>query len=277
MSVPTLTLNNGVSIPQLGLGVWQASDAEAEQAVSNALDAGYRLIDTASIYGNESGVGRAITASDVLRENIFVTTKLWNSDQGYENVRGAFENSLSKLELEYIDLYLIHWPMPDKNLYEETWRAFEELYDTGKVRAIGVSNFMPEHLDTLLASARITPALNQVEIHPDFQQEPLRSYCKEKGIVVESWSPLGGNGSSLLEEQLIIDIADAHGKSPAQVVLRWHIQSGLVTIPKSVHAERIHANIDIFDFELTQTDMEEIGLLDGNNRRGADPYHMHSS
>ena len=274
MSTPSLTLNNGARIPQLGLGVWKASDKEAEGAVTSALNAGYRLIDTAAAYGNETGVGRAITSSKVPREEIFVTTKLWNTNQGYANAHAAFAQSLSRLDLEYVDLYLIHWPMPAVGLFVETWRALEELYASGKARSIGVSNFMPEHLDILLETASTVPAINQVEIHPDFQQESLRRYCEERHIVLESWSPIGGTGGSLLNEQIIIDIAEMHNKTPAQIALRWHIQMGLVAIPKSVHAERIRENIDIFDFELSQTDMDEIALLDGDNRRGPNPYNM---
>lgn len=271
---PSLKLNNGVSMPRLGLGVWQASDSEAEYAVQVAIDAGYRLIDTAAMYGNEQGVGRAIRNSSVPREDIFVTTKVWNTDHGYEAAINAFEKSLKRLDLDYIDLYLIHWPTPARGLFVETWQALEDLYSTGRIRAIGVSNFMPEHLDTLLQSTEIVPAVNQIEIHPDFQQEHVTRYCREREIAVESWSPLGGSRSSLLDEQIVVDIASLHNKTPAQVVLRWHLQSGFIAIPKSIHADRIRENFDIFDFELNETDINELYLLDGENRRGPSPYEM---
>lgn len=272
--VPYLTLNNGVSIPQLGLGVWRANDTEAEFAVSEAIDAGYRLVDTAAAYGNETGVGKALAHSSVPRSDLFITTKLSNRDQGYDSTIKAFEMSLDKLGLDYVDLYLIHWPIPERELFVETWRAFEYLYNAGKIKAIGVSNFMPEHLNTLLESTEIIPAVNQIEIHPNFQQDDLRLYCAEYSIAVESWSPIGGSGSTLLDEQIIKDIADAHSKTPTQIVLRWHIQSGLITIPKSVRPEHIKENINIFDFELEEIDMLELSLLDGDNRLGPNPYEM---
>ena len=273
-NIPNITLNNGVIIPQLGLGVWQASDDEAEHAVSVALDAGYRLVDTAAMYRNERGVGRAIAASGIPREEIFVTTKLWNTNQGYDKTLVAFEESLAALGLEYIDLYLIHWPVPAQDKYIETWQAFEKLYNDGKIKAIGVSNFMPEHLDKLLSECDIVPAVDQIEIHPDFQQRITREYCAEKGIAVESWSPIGGSGGTLLDDPDLTDIAEKHDKSPAQVAIRWHIQSGLIVIPKSVHEERIRENIDVFDFELSPEDMAILGKLDGPNRHGPDPVEM---
>lgn len=275
--VPYLALNNGVTIPQLGLGVWQANDTEAEFAVSEALDAGYRLVDTAAAYGNQTGVGKALAYSSVPRSELFITTKLQNSDQGYETTIKAFEISLDKLGLEYLDLYLIHWPTPKRGLFVETWRAFEDLYSAGKVKAIGVSNFMPEHLNTLFESSETDPAVNQVEVRPDYQQDDLRKYCAEHGIAVESWSPIGGSRGNLLDERIVKDIAEAHSKTPAQVVLRWHIQSGLITIPKSVQPERIKENINIFDFELEELDMLELSLLDGENRQGPDPYAMNKT
>lgn len=273
-TVPSLKLNNGISIPQLGLGVWQESDDEAEFSVAEAIEAGYRLFDTAAMYRNEEGVGRAIKRSIVPREELFITTKLWNTDHGYEAAMKAFDESLSRLGLDYIDLYLIHWPTPARELYVETWQALEELYASGRVRAIGVSNFMPEHLDTLLKAAEVIPAVNQIEVHPDFQQHKLTRYCRSKGMAVESWSPLGGTGSGLLYDQIVHDIASLHNKTPAQVILRWHIQSGFIAIPKSVHVERIEENIDIFDFELSDVDMKELAILDGENRRGPSPYEM---
>lgn len=271
-TTPNITLNNATSIPQLGLGVWQAQDgAEVEAAVLAALDAGYRLIDTAAVYANETGVGNAIRSSNVPRQELFVTTKLWNADQGYDSTLKAFDKSLKKLGLEYIDLYLIHWPVPARGLFIETWRAFEELYRSGRVKAIGVSNFQPHHLDELLAVATIKPVVNQIELHPYFPQTELRDYGKQHDIVIESWSPIGGRGGALLKELILHEIGQKYGKSPAQVVIRWHIQNGLVVIPKSVHKQRIEENITVFDFELDQTDMAAINSLETGVRVGPDP------
>lgn len=273
VAVPNIILNNGVEIPQLGLGVWQASDHEAELAVTEALKTGYRLIDTAAYYENEEGVGKAIKKSGVARDELFVTTKLWNSDQGFDEALEAFEESLDHLGLDYIDLYLIHWPMPEKDTYVETWRALEELYRSKKVRAIGVSNFYPEHLERLMNETEIIPAVNQVELHPDFQQTELRQFCHEHGIVVESWSPLG-QGGDMLHHPVLVSIAEFYGKTPAQVALRWHIQSDLIVIPKSIHAARIRENIDVFDFELSESDMNELFTMDAGRRLGPDPLHV---
>lgn len=271
--VPMLTLNNGVKMPQLGLGVWQASDDEAEFAVGAALRAGYRLIDTAAIYGNETGVGRAIAASGIPRDELFITTKLWNEDQGYDSTLEAFEESLKKLGLDYVDLYLIHWPTPSRGLYNDTWRAFEKLYDDGRIKAIGVSNFPIEQLEDLIGKNKVVPAVNQIELHPDFQQRELRAYCDQHDIKVESWSPIGGSTAvgSLLQDDTIVAIAKKHGKTPAQVTIRWHIQSGLIVIPKSVHEVRIVENFNVFDFELDDDDMKQIDQLDGDNRIGSNP------
>ena len=269
---PNITLNNATSIPQLGLGVWQAQDGiEVETAVLAALDAGYRLIDTAAVYANETGVGNAIRSSNVPRQELFVTTKLWNADQGYDSTLKAFDKSLKKLGLEYIDLYLIHWPVPARGLFIETWRAFEELYRSGRVKAIGVSNFQPHHLDELLAVATIKPVVNQIELHPYFPQTELRDYGEQHDIAIESWSPIGGRGGALLKETILHEIGQKYGKSPAQVVIRWHIQNGLVVIPKSVHKQRIEENIMVFDFELDQTDMAAINSLETGVRVGPDP------
>lgn len=276
-NVPNVTLSNGVQIPQLGLGVWQASDTEAEFAVATAIDAGYRLIDTAAMYGNEAGVGRAVAKSDTPREELFITTKIWNSDQGYEKTLRAFLTSTQKLGLDYLDLYLIHWPLPARNTMLETWRALEELYEGKKIRAIGVCNFRIEDLEKLLAHCNVPPMVNQIELHPDFAQIELRDFCEAHNIVVESWSPLGGNRSSnaILHDPVITKLATRHGKTPAQIALRWQIQSGLVAIPKSVHAKRIHENIDIFDFELSLGDMTRIAELDNpSHRLGPDPATM---
>ncbi len=268
--VPTVQLNNGTTMPQFGLGVWQASDHETEEAVGWALDAGYRLIDTAAAYGNEAGVGRAIRNSGLKREDIFVTTKLWNADQGHDRARAAFDTSLNKLGLEYVDLYLIHWPMPAIDKYIETWQALEEIYASGRAKAIGVSNFQPEHLEKLLANTQLIPAVNQIELHPYLQQTDTRALCAQNHIAVESWSPIARAGA-LLENSVITDIATAHSKTPAQVVLRWHIQSGLIVIPKSVHRERIAKNIAIFDFTLTEDEMAAFDELDRGERIGPDP------
>jgi diketogulonate reductase-like aldo/keto reductase len=269
--VPRITLNNGVEIPQVGLGVFQTKEgAEVEQAVRDALATGYRLIDTAAIYGNEAGVGKAIKASGLPREQIFVTTKLWNANHAYKDALRAFDQSLRKLDCEYIDLYLIHWPLPMEGKFTEAWQALEELYNDKRVRAIGVSNFKPHHLDELLKRAKIVPAVNQVELHPLFQQKETRAYCAEHGIVVESYSPLMQGGEAL-EHPVIANLARAHGKTPAQVILRWHVQSGLVVIPKSVRAERIRENFDLFGFELSEDEMRAIEGIDRGKRIGADP------
>lgn len=276
MQTPKITLNNGVKIPQLGLGVWKASDAEAEFAVTTAINNGYRLIDTATIYGNEVGVGRAVSASGVAREELFITTKLWNGDQGYDETIRAFEKSLTALGLEYVDLYLIHWPTPMYNKYVDTWKAFEKLYADGRIKAIGVSNFKPHHLQELMSQTKIVPAVNQIELHPRFTQAETREYCAKHGIAVESWSPIGGavGAGNVLAEPVLATIGEKYGKSPAQVVLRWHVQLGLIVIPKSVHEERIKQNIDVFDFELSDDDMAQIATLDTNTRQGPDPDLM---
>lgn len=269
--VPTVTLNNGVVIPQIGLGVFQTKDgAEVERAVGAALDAGYRLIDTAAIYGNEAGVGRAIKASGLPREEIFLTTKLWNAHHEYAAALRAFEESLAKLDCGYIDLYLIHWPLPMEGKFTEAWKALEQLYRDGRVRAIGVSNFKPAHLERLLAEAEVVPAVNQIELHPLLQQGETRAFCAERGIAIESYSPLMQAGEAL-EHPVISRLAQAHKRSPAQIILRWHLQSGFIVIPKSVKPERIRENITLFDFELSEADMGAIAALDQGRRIGADP------
>jgi len=271
-STPIITLNNGLKMPQLGLGVWKAKDGEeVENAVSAALEAGYRLIDTASVYGNEQGVGKAIKSSGIQRKDIFVTTKLWNDDQGADKVRPAFQASLDRLGLDYVDLYLIHWPTPERGLFVETWKEFEKLLSEGKTRAIGVSNFRIEDIDELKRSCDVLPAVNQIELHPDFSQIELREYCQQNNIYVESWSPLGGVKGSILTNQTLADIGAKYAKSSAQVAIRWHLQNNLVVIPKSVHADRIKQNIDVFDFELSSDDMAAIDQLNSDNRQGRDP------
>ncbi|MFD9392438.1 aldo/keto reductase [Streptomyces sp. NPDC060000] len=268
--VPQIILNNGVEMPQLGFGVWQVPDDEAEQAVSTALEAGYRSIDTAAIYGNEEGTGKAIASSGVPRKDIFVTTKLWNSDQGYDSTLRAFDASLDKLGLDYLDLYLIHWPLPSRDGYVDSYKAFEKLLADGRVRAIGVSNFLPEHLKRLVGETSVVPAVNQIELHPHLQQHASREVHTEQGIVTEAWSPLG-QGKGLLEVPAIVAIARKHERTPAQVVLRWHLQLGNVVIPKSVTPSRIKENIDVFDFSLDTEDLAAISALNEDRRIGPDP------
>ena len=270
-AVPTLALNNGVQIPQVGLGVWQAAEGdEVERAVEAALEAGYRLIDTAAIYGNEAGVGKAIKASGLPREEIFLTTKLWNAHHAYEDALRAFDQSLTKLDCGYIDLYLIHWPLPMEGKFTQAWKALEHLYGDKRVRAIGVSNFKPDHLDVLLQEAQTVPAVNQIELHPLLQQKETRAACETHGIAVESYSPLMRAGEALAHP-VIADLAQKHGKTPAQVILRWHVQSGFIVIPKSVKPERIRENIALFGFALSAHDMEAIESMDQGQRIGADP------
>ncbi|MFI8089565.1 aldo/keto reductase [Streptomyces sp. NPDC086080] len=271
--VPPIILNNGVEMPQLGFGVWQVPDAEAETAVTTALEAGYRSIDTAAVYGNEEGTGRAIANSGVPREDIFVTTKLWNSDHGYDTALRGFDTSLAKLGLDYVDLYLIHWPTPARGRYVDTYKAFEKLLADGRVRAIGVSNFLPEHLKHLIAETSVIPAVNQIELHPHLQQHAAREYHAEQGIATEAWSPLG-SGKGILEIPALVAIARKHDRTPAQVVLRWHLQLGNVVIPKSVTPSRIKENIDVFGFTLDPEDLAAISALNEDRRLGADPAEV---
>ncbi|GAA4786320.1 aldo/keto reductase [Streptomyces ziwulingensis] len=268
--VPPIILNNGVEMPQLGFGVWQVPDNEAESAVTTALQAGYRSIDTAAIYGNEEGTGRAIAASGVPREELFVTTKLWNSEQGYDSTLRAFDTSLSKLGLDHVDLYLIHWPVPARDRYIDTYKAFEKILADGRARAIGVSNFLPEHLDRLIAETSVIPAVNQIELHPHLQQHASREYHAEQGIATEAWSPLG-SGKGILEVPAIVAIAQKHERTAAQVVLRWHLQLGNIVIPKSVTPSRIEENIAVFDFRLDDEDLAAISALNEDRRLGDDP------
>ncbi|MFJ8933248.1 MULTISPECIES: aldo/keto reductase [unclassified Streptomyces] len=257
-------------MPQLGFGVWQVPDDEAQTAVTTALEAGYRSIDTAAIYGNEEGTGKAIAASGVPRDELFVTTKLWNADQGYDSTLRAFDTSLEKLGLDYVDLYLIHWPLPSKGLAVDTYKAFEKIHADGRAKSIGVSNFLPEHLDQLTAETSVIPAVNQIELHPHLQQRASREKHAELGIATEAWSPLG-QGKGLLEVPAIVAIAQKHGRTPAQVVLRWHVQLGNVVIPKSVTPSRIKENIDVFGFELDPEDLGAISALNEDRRLGPDP------
>ncbi|QKW11269.1 aldo/keto reductase [Streptomyces sp. NA04227] len=257
-------------MPQLGFGVWQVPDDEATAAVTTALEAGYRSIDTAAIYGNEEGTGRALTQSGIPRKDLFVTTKLWNSDQGYDTTLRAFDTSLGKLGLEYVDLYLIHWPIAGHGKYVDTYKAFEKILADGRARAIGVSNFLPEHIQTLLSETSVIPAVNQIELHPHLQQREARELHAEQGIATEAWSPLG-QGKGLLEVPAVVAIAQKHGRTPAQVVLRWHVQLGNVAIPKSVTPSRIKENIDVFSFELDDEDLAAIRALNEERRIGPDP------
>jgi 2,5-diketo-D-gluconate reductase A len=267
--VPNIRLNNGVEIPQLGFGVFMVPEEETADVTSTALEVGYRHIDTAFVYGNEEGVGQAVRDSGLAREDVFVTTKLWNADQGYDTALTAFDGSCKRLRLDYVDLYLIHWPMPARNRYVESWHALEKIYAEGRVRAIGVSNFQTNHLHRLAAEGTVPPAVNQIELHPTFTQEALRSVHDQMGIATEAWSPLGQ--AQDLDDHAIGVIADRLGKSPAQVILRWHLQLGNIVIPKSVTPERIRDNFDVFDFELSVADMGDINALDRGNRIGDDP------
>ncbi|MCM3573468.1 aldo/keto reductase [Mesobacillus subterraneus] len=264
----TTTLHNGVKMPWFGLGVFKVQEgSEVVESVKAALKNGYKSIDTAAVYRNEEGVGQAIKEAGVPREELFITTKVWNSDQGYESTLQAFETSMGKLELDYLDLYLIHWPVAGK--YKETWKALEQLYKDGRVRAIGVSNFHVHHLKDLMADSEIKPMVNQVEYHPHLAQTELLEFCKAEGIQMEAWSPL--KQGELLSEPTIVEIAEKHKKSPAQVILRWDLQNEVVTIPKSVKEHRIIENADIFDFELSAQDMDRLNSLNKNERVGPDP------
>lgn len=267
--VPAVLLNNDVRMPALGFGVYKIPDDRVEGAVHTAVEAGYRSIDTATLYRNERGVGNAVRASGLPREELFVTTKLWNSDHGYDRALAAFDESMKRLALEYVDLYLIHWPVPSQDRYVETWRALGKILADGRARAIGVSNFEPEHLRRLIGETGVVPAVNQVELHPNLPQERVRAFDAEHGIVTESWSPLARG--RLLGHETLTGLAAKHGKTSAQIVLRWHLQLGLVAIPKSVTPERIRANIDIFDFELSEDDMTAIAALGGDSRTGTHP------
>jgi 2,5-diketo-D-gluconate reductase A len=269
MTSPRLDLNDGHPIPQLGLGVYKIADAAAADAVQLALEAGYRHIDTAALYENETGVGRGIARAALPRDEVFVTTKVWNSDQGYDRTLRAFEVSRRKLGLDYVDLYLIHWPAPRQNLYVETYRALEKLRADGLARSIGVSNFHPHHLDHLLAETDVVPALNQVELHPWLQQTETRAYDAAHGILTEAWSPLARGRA--IGNPVLDALGAKHGKSAAQVVIRWHLQLGNVVIPKSVTPSRIRENFDVFDFALDTEDMAVIAHLETDERTGRDP------
>lgn len=264
----TVHLHNGVDMPRLGLGVYKVEEGQqVEKTIKTALELGYRSIDTAAFYQNEEGVGNAVRQSGIDRKELFITTKVWNSDQGYDQTLRAFDESMNKLNLEYIDLYLVHWPVKGK--YLDTWKALETLYKEGRVRAIGVSNFKIHHLDDLLNNSELKPVINQVELHPRLSQPELREYCKDKEIAVEAWSPIARG--RLLDDPILMKIAEKHGKSTAQVILRWHLQNDVVIIPKSVTPARLKENIELFDFDLNADEMSQIDSLNRNERFGADP------
>lgn len=269
LTIPSLTLHDGVEIPQLGFGVFQVPPEDTQGVVEQALDVGYRHIDTAGAYRNEKGVGAAVAASGLAREELFVTTKLWNSEQGFEATLAAFEASLGRLGFGYVDLYLIHWPVPSKGRFVDTWRAFERIHAEGRARTIGVSNFRVEDLERLEAETEVRPTVNQIELHPRLQQAELRAWHADHGVVTEAWSPLAQG--ELLDDETIVAIAERHGKTAAQAVLRWHLQLGNVVFPKSVTPERIRENIELFDFELSDTEMAEFERLDRGERIGPDP------
>jgi len=268
-----VTLNNKLEMPQLGFGVWQVDNDQAAAAVSKALETGYTSIDTAMIYKNEAGVGQALKETTVPREDLFITTKVWNADQGYDNTLRAFDESLERLGLDYVDLYLIHWPTPEFDQYVDTYKALEKLYKDGRVKAIGVCNFEAEHLQRLLDECDVPPVLNQIECHPYLAQTELKEFCAQHDIFVEAWSPLD-QGGEVLQDEVVQQIAEAHKKSPAQIVLRWHLQNNTIVIPKSVTPSRIEENFDVFGFELSEEEMNQIDGLNQNRRKGAHPNEM---
>ncbi|MEO3801639.1 aldo/keto reductase [Nonomuraea sp. B1E8] len=266
----TIMLCDGRPMPRLGLGTWPMNDDGAHQAVRHAISLGYRLIDTAASYGNETGVGAAVAEASVARDDLFITTKLRGSHHGYDAAMQGFEESRARLGLDYVDLYLIHWPLPGRDLYVDTWRAFVELRERGLARSIGVSNFTPAQIERLAEATGVLPAVNQVELHPGLAQRELRAWHAEHDIVTQSWSPLG-SGSKLLDEPVVTDLAITHARTPAQVVLRWHLQLGAVPIPKSAHPERMRQNLEVFDFSLSDAEMARMAELDGGGRLGGDP------
>jgi 2,5-diketo-D-gluconate reductase A len=270
LSAP-IELNDGIAMPRIGYGTYKVGDDEAQEAVETALATGYRLIDTAEMYGNEVGVGRAISGSGVPREAVFLTTKVWNDHHGAEKARAALEASLERLGTDYLDLYLIHWPSPKQGLYTETFQALLKAKEEGLIRSAGVSNFLPEHLELVREATGLYPSVNQVELHPYFNQPDLRAWQAARGITTESWGPLGQRTGSVLAEPAVTAAAEAHGKSPGQVVIRWHLQDGCVVIPKSSKASRIAENFDVFDFALSEDEMNAIDDLETGVRQGIDP------
>lgn len=271
MTIPALTLNDGHTIPQLGFGVFKVDPAETERIVAEALAAGYRHIDTAAIYGNEEGVGRAIAASGIPREELFITTKLWNDRQAGDAPHAAIDESLGKLGLDRVDLYLVHWPAPRNGTYVNAWERMVEIRDAGKATSIGVSNHLPEHLEKIIAATGVTPAVDQIELHPAYQQRAVTGFAADHGILIESWGPLGQGKYPLFEETPVAAAAAAHGKTPAQVVLRWHLQQGVIVFPKSSTPERIRENLDVFDFALTGDEQAAITALERGGRVSAHP------
>lgn len=269
ITVPSVALSDGARIPQLGLGVYKVADDEARTVVATALELGYRHVDTASFYGNEVGVGQALRASDVPRDEVFVTTKVWNTEQGFDETLRAFDASLDRLGTDHVELYLIHWPAPTQDRYVDTWRALERIAEEGRARSIGVSNFQVHHLERLLGETSVVPVIDQVEAHPWLQQHELREFCAARGIAVEAWSPLARG--RVLDDAAIGRIAAKHGVEPAQAVIRWHLQQGLVVIPKTVDARRLASNLDVFGFELDEDDLAEIAALDSGERSGSHP------
>lgn len=274
----TFNLNNGIKIPCVGYGTFRTPADVAKQAVKEAIETGYRHIDTAAVYGNEEAVGKGIKDSGIKREDLFVTSKLWNTNRGYEQTKKAFQETLDRLQMDYLDLYLIHWPANEKQFGDdaakinaETWRAMEDLYNEGKIRAIGVSNFMPHHIAELMKTAKVAPAVDQIEVHPGWPHTEEIKYLQAHNILVEAWAPLGGQGAKVLTNPTMIQIADKYQKTPAQVCLRWILQQGILPLPKSVHKERMISNQNIFDFELTDEDMRKISLLPNLGGQCADP------
>jgi diketogulonate reductase-like aldo/keto reductase len=272
-SVPLLTLNDGHKAPQLGYGVFQIPNDDTSRAVQEALKAGYRSIDTAAIYKNEEGVGQGMERSGVARADIFLTSKLWNSEQGFDSTLRAFDASVKKLGTEYLDMYLIHWPTPKNDRYVDTWKAFIRLREEGRIRSIGVSNFQPDHLERIVKETGVAPVVNQIELHPDFAQNDVVAANRAHQVITEAWSPLG-QGGDLLKNETLVTLGKTYSKSPAQVVLRWHVQLGHMVIPKSVTPERIRSNINVFDFELTADDMAAIAKLDSGKRMGPNPDEL---
>jgi 2,5-diketo-D-gluconate reductase A len=274
MTVPTITLNSGFEIPQLGFGVFLVPPAEAEKAVSEALEAGYRHIDTAAIYRNEEGVGAAIAKSGIPRDELFITTKLWNDRQAGDEPKAAISESLEKLGLDHVDLYLTHWPAPANDNYLNAWQKLIEIRDAGLAKSIGVSNHLVEHLERIVGDTGVTPAVNQIELHPAYQQREITQWAADHGMFIESWGPLGQGKYDLFGEKAVADAAAAHGKTPAQVVIRWHLERGFIVFPKSVRPERMAENFDVFDFELTDAEVAAIDALDpldGSGRVGGHP------
>ncbi|MET0784237.1 MAG: aldo/keto reductase [Leifsonia flava] len=270
-TVPSITLNDGHTIPQLGFGVFKVDPAETERIVTDALEVGYRHLDTAKVYGNEAGVGKAIADSGIARDELFVTTKLWNDDQGTQSALDAFDRSLEQLGLDHVDLYLIHWPSPKKDRYVESWKALEQIQASGRARSIGVSNFLVPHLEKLLANTDVVPAVNQIELHPAHQQPAVTAFAREHGIHIEAWGPLGQGKYPLFEAEAVTAAASAHGKTPAQVVIRWHLQTGNIVFPKSNRRERMAENFDVLDFSLTDAEVAAITALEREGRVSAHP------